>query len=325
MCTAAVFKANDLYFGRTLDYDYSFNHRITVTPRNFPLCYRFNSTDSKHLALIGMAYTAKGYPLYYDGVNEAGLCMAGLNFVGNAKYREVSEKGINIAQFELIPWVLSRCETLVEAQELIKNTNITATAFSPELPAAELHWLIADRTGSSVTLEVTAKGTKLYKNTVGVLTNNPPFNEQMTALSAYMGLSPKQPENRFSNRLDLKPVSRGLGAMGLPGDLTSTSRFVRAAFVKLNSVIPTTEDESVNQFFHILGSVEQVKGSCITDSGGYESTIYTACMNADKGVYYYTTYNNHQITAVDIHKESLDGNRLYSYPLVESEQILFQN
>lgn len=324
MCTAATFKSNDFYFGRTLDNDASFNQRITVTPRNFPLVYRYNQTNSSHLAFMGMAYTVSGYPLYFDGVNESGLCMAGLNFVGNACYSDLSHKKANIAQFELIPWVLSQCRTVEGAKQLIENTNITATDFSAELPTAKLHWLIADR-NEAVTLEAVSEGTRLYSNPVGVLTNNPPFNQQMTMLSYYMLLSPKPPQNRFSDELDLLPVSRGQGAMGLPGDLSSPSRFVRAAFVKMNSVATKTEEESVTQFFHILGSVEQVKGCCITENGEYEATLYTSCINADKGIYYYTTYENRQISAVDMHKESLDGNRLYSYPLIYSEQIVFQN
>lgn len=158
-----------------------------------------------------------------------------------------------------------------------------------------------------------------------MLTNNPPFNEQMFRLNDYMQLSPKQPQNSFSSKLDLKTYSRGMGAIGLPGDLSSQSRFVRAAFVRANSVSGSSETESVSQFFHILGSVDQQRGCCDVGEGRYEITIYTSCCNADKGIYYYTTYNNHQISAVDMHKEDLDGSRLVSYPMITDEQINRQN
>ena len=136
-----------------------------------------------------------------------------------------------------------------------------------------------------------------------------------------MQLSAKSPENHFSDKLNLNTYSRGMGAMGLPGDLSSQSRFVRAAFVRANSRSGESEAESVSQFFHILGSVEQQRGCCELDNGKYEITLYTSCCNADKGIYYYTTYENSQITAVDMHKEDMDGTELVSYPLVKEQQI----
>lgn len=131
--------------------------------------------------------------------------------------------------------------------------------------------------------------------------------------------------NRFSEQLQLQPYSRGMGAMGLPGDLSSASRFVRVAFTKMNSVSGTSESESVSQFFHILGSVAQTRGCCRLENGKYEITIYTSCCNADRGIYYYTTYENHQITAVDMYRENLDGEIPVHYPLVQGEHILLQN
>ena len=140
-----------------------------------------------------------------------------------------------------------------------------------------------------------------------------------------MHLSTKTPENHFSDTLKLHPYSRGMGALGLPGDLSSQSRFVRAAFVKLNSLSGSSETESVSQFFHILGAVDQQRGCCDVGDGKFETTIYTSCCNTDKGIYYYTTYDNHQITAVNMHKEKLDDIFLVRYPLILGEQIYTQN
>ena len=144
-------------------------------------------------------------------------------------------------------------------------------------------------------------------------------------MNNYIHLSPKTPQNLFSDRLSLNTYSRGMGGLGLPGDLSSQSRFVRAAFVKMNSVSEASEAESVSQVFHIIGSVDQQRGCCDVGEGKFEITIYTACCNADKGIYYYTTYNNHQITAIDMHKENLDGVNLIHYPLIQGEQIKMQN
>ena len=135
--------------------------------------------------------------------------------------------------------------------------------------------------------------------------------------------------NSFAENLPLKIYSRGMGAIGLPGDLSSSSRFIRAVFTKENSVCGNSELESVGQFFHILSSVEQQRGLVRlqneTDKTHYEITIYSSCCNADKGIYYYKTYDNSQITAVDMYKENLDGQRLVSYPMLKGQQIKWQN
>lgn len=324
MCTAATYKTKDFYFGRTLDYEFSYGDEVAVMPRNYPLNFRFEGNLSEHYAIIGMAHIVGDFPLFYDAVNEKGLCMAGLNFVGNAYYRDEIKGKDNVAQFEFIPWILSRCATVDEAKRQLSNINITATPFSDKLPVAKLHWIIADKKGA-VTVESVKEGLKIYDNPVGVLTNNPPFDEQMSRLNDYMHLSPRQPENTFSDKLSLKAYSRGMGALGLPGDLSSRSRFVRVAFTKMNSVSGDSESESISQFFHILGSVAQQRGCCEVESGKYEITLYTSCCNADKGIYYYTTYENHQITAVDMHREKLDGTRLARYPLIMGQQIKMQN
>ena len=324
MCTAATYQTRDFYFGRTLDYDRSYCEEITVMPRNFPLTFRDMPTLDSHYAVIGMAHVSDGYPLYFDGVNEKGLAMAGLNFVGYADYREPKQGKENIAHFEFIPWILSQCASVEEAKERIGMLNLTNTPFSEELPPAQLHWLIADR-HETLTVEAVKEGTRLYPNPPGILTNNPPFDEQIFQLNNYMHLSPEPPRNRFSHRLPLQAYSRGMGALGLPGDFSSQSRFVRAAFVKLNSVSDWSEEQSVSQFFHILGTVEQPRGCCRLEEGKYERTIYTSCCNTDRGIYYYTTYDNHQITAVSMHKEKLEECFLVRYPLILREQIREQN
>lgn len=324
MCTAATYKTKDFYFGRTLDYEFSYGDEITVTPRNFPFNYRHTDPVESHYAMIGMAHIADNYPLYYDAVNEKGLGIAGLNFVGNAVYAQPVDDKVNIAQFELIPWILTQCADVDEARELLSKTNLVGTPFSDRLPTAQLHWIIADK-DKAVTVESVTDGLKIYDNPAGVLTNNPPFDIQMQRLNDFAYLSPKQPSIGFSDSLPFELYSRGMGAIGLPGDLSSASRFVRAAFTRANSVSGDSEQESVSQFFHILGSVEQQRGCCEVADGKYEITIYTSCCNASKGIYYYTTYENHQITAVDMNREDLWSNELIRYPLLTEGNILWQN
>ena len=324
MCTAITYKTNDFYFGRTLDCEFSYGEEIIITPRNFPFHFRNAGCLNRHFAMIGTALVADDYPLYYDAVNEKGLGMAGLNFVGNACYKEKVENRDNIAQFEVIPWILAQCSSVDAAIGLLKRINIDNTPFSSDIPPAQLHWILADH-DKAVTVEAVKEGIMIYNNPVGVLTNNPPFNIQLFQLNNFMKLSSKPPKNGFSDKLSLNEYSRGMGAIGLPGDLSSQSRFVRASFVKMNSVSDNSEEGSVGQFFHILSSAEQQKGCCETEGGKYEITIYTSCCNADKGIYYYTKYENHQITAVNMHHENLERCSLIHYPMIMDEQINFLN
>ena len=324
MCTAATYKTKDFYFGRTLDYEFSYGDEITVTPRNYVFNFRHMGELKTHYAMVGMAHIADEYPLYYDAFNEKGLCMAGLNFVGNAVYEEIDDSRENVAQFEFIPWILSKCATVNEARKLLDKMNLVGTQFNEAFAAAQLHWIIADE-NEAITVECVKEGLKIYDNKAGVLTNNPPFPQQMFLLNQYISLSSKQPDNTFSKMLDLQQYSRGMGAIGLPGDLSSTSRFARVAFTKLNSISGDSEEESISQFFHILGSVDQQRGCCEVADGKYEITLYTSCCNTNKGIYYYTSYDNSQISAVDMNRENLDGSNLIKYPLLTKGQIMWQN
>lgn len=324
MCTAVTYKTKDYYFGRNLDLEFSYNETVTVTPRNFPFHFRKVQDLRQHYAMIGVAFVVDNYPLYYDAVNEKGLSMAGLNFPGNADYKPEIKGRDNVAPFEFIPWILGQCATISEVRDKLERINLVQLDFSQSLPLAQLHWLISDKE-ESITVEAAAEGVKIYDNPVGVLTNNPTFDMQMFNLNNYMQLSTEPPANCFSKKLNLEPYSRGMGAMGLPGDLSSASRFVKAAFTKMNSVSGDSESESISQFFHILSSVAMPAGCIHAGDGKYQVTIYSSCCNTDKGIYYYTTYENSQITGVDMHKENLEGSRLVSYPLLYGQQIRMQN
>lgn len=323
MCTAVTYRTMDHYFGRNLDLEYSYHETVTVTPRNYPFDLRLAGRMQKHFAMIGMAYVAAGYPLYYDATNEKGLSMAGLSFPDNAFYAEPSAGTDNICPFEFIPWILGQCADVGEARALLDRTNLVNVDFSPELPLSPLHWMISDR-NASIVVEAVREGIRVYDNPVGVLTNSPTFDYHMINLTNYRHLTPSEPENRLSDKLELKPYSGAMGALGLPGDLSSASRFVRAAYTKLNSVSDEDERSSVGQFFHILDSVSMVRGSVLVD-GKYDITVYSSCCNTDRGIYYYKTYDNSRITGVDMYRENLDGTELISYELIREQQIEIQN
>ena len=324
MCTAVSFHPGAHYFGRTLDLEHAYDESITVTPRRFPLPFRHLPTLLTHHAFIGTAFVQEGYPLYYDAMNEQGLCMAGLRFPIHCAYGAVAAGRENLASFELIPYILGRCRDIPEAKALLQTLHITDTAFSAALPPSPLHWLIADA-HSAITAEQTAEGLHVYDDPVGVLTNEPPFPMQMLRLSEFMQLSPNAPENRLAPAAALQPYSRGMGAMGLPGDSSSPSRFVRAVFCKSHSFCSEEEADCVSQFFHILQSVAQLRGCVALEDGKLERTIYSSCCSAEQGIYYYTTYENSAVTAVDMKAENLDGEVLISYPMLRKWQFFCQN
>lgn len=324
MCTAISFKTKDHYFGRNLDLEFSYGGEVTVMPRNYEFPYRRVKTPQRQYAIIGMAKIVAGVPLFFDGTNEEGLSMAALNFPGNAVYYPEEAEKENVTPFELIPWILGQCATVREAKNVLGRINLVAIPFSTEYPLSPLHWMISDR-DESIVVESLKEGLQIYDNPVGVLTNNPPFPMQLFGLNDYMGLSAEPAENCFAPKLPLYAYSRGMGGAGLPGDLSSKSRFVRGVFTKYNSVCGESESESLSQFFHILGAVEQQRGCVRPETGGYEITVYSSCCNTDKGIYYYTTYENRQITGVDLHQEDLDGRCVIGYPRVKGQQIRMQN
>lgn len=323
MCTAVTYQTKDHYFGRNLDYEYDFGEVVTITPRNYPLHFRHLKPMAQHYAMIGMAVVRSEYPLYFDATNEYGLSMAGLSFPHSAKYQPPAPEKDNLASFELIPWLLGSYQSVAEALVKLKNINITDSAFTREFSPTALHWMIADRMDCAV-IEQTEDGLHIYDNPFGILTNDPPFPYHRINLCNFLNVTAQEAQNRFAPDLPLQSYSRGMGGVGLPGDLSSASRFVRAAFTKLNSVSKDSESAAVSQVFHILESVAQLQG-CVKVGHLYEKTIYSSCCNTTKGIYYYTTYENSQITAVRLHGADLDGCKLQTYPLTQTQQIRFVN
>lgn len=314
MCTAVNFTSNDNYFGRNLDLERSYGESVVITPRHFPFPMRTLPTLESHYAMIGMATVINNLPLYYEATNEKGLSMAGLNFPTNAHYHACKEGKDNVTPFEFIPYILGKCKDISEAGKLLKSINLVNINFSEDLPLSPLHWIISDRHGS-LTVESVKDGLMVYDNPYGVLTNNPPFPWHMINVNNYMSLSEAYPEGKLSDKHSFDAYSLGMGALGLPGDYSSASRFIRAVFVKEKSPCLEGENESVSHFFHMLYSVAMPKGCVLTRDGECEYTRYSSCCNTDKGIYYYTTYDNMNITAVDMHSVEIDGREIYAFSI----------
>ncbi len=286
MCTSLTLPTSDgrRLFGRTLDWNVHFGERVVMTPAHGTLERRNRPPLYLRYDLLGMAAVEDGYPLYAEAMNRAGLCMAGLRFADNAHYPESPTEGKHpIAPWELIPYLLGRCETVEEAREALYGISLVKIPFSELIPAAPLHWHIADANAShgELVVESTADGLQIYENPVGVLTNDPTFSEQLEHLSV----------------------------SGIPGDYTSASRFVRAAALRHSvgewmakrcgeTAEQDVEVSPARQFFRILGAVSPMAGAVLTPQGGVHRTLYTCCMDGVAGVYHYFTEEDTAVRTV---------------------------
>jgi len=314
MCTALSYNTENHYFGRNLDLERGYGEAVVITPRNFALRFRHTALKKSHFSLIGTAAVVNDYPLYFEATNEAGVSMAGLNFPQTAVYCDYLDNKINIASFELIPYILGDAKSVDEAKDMLSGINVVNTSFSEDLPVSPLHWIISD-SEKSIVLECTEYGMTVYSNPFGVLTNNPKFEYHLTNINNYMGLFEGAAENKLSPQNEFDNYSLGLGALGLPGDFSSASRFVKAVFLKQKSVCDGSNKESVNQFFHILAAVAMPKGCVMTPGGEYEYTRYSCCINTDTKVFYYKTYDNSTIRKVDMLSVNLDSDNLHIYKM----------
>lgn len=309
MCTAIFQKTSTgSFFGRNLDVEKEYGEKVYITPRNFGFCFKNKTVLKNNYAMIGMGIISEGYPLYFDATNEYGLSAAGLNFPRFAHYNNKIEGKINIASFEIIPYFLAQYKTVAEVISASENMSIWNIPFSPALLPTPLHWMIADKE-RCVCLEQTKNGLKIFENQCGVLTNSPSFDIQLFDLNNYLSLSSDTPENSFAEKLNLEPYSRGMGALGLPGDFSSRSRFVRACFIKMNMHFGEMYKENVNNFFHLLNSVYQYKG-CVKVGKDYEYTAYSSCCDMDNGIYRYTTYDNRTEREVFLHRQNLNCDKI---------------
>ena len=278
MCTAI---SDGNIFGRTLDLEYTLGEEIIETDVGFEFKLRHEDRVRCEYKIRGCGIKRDGYPLYYDAANKAGLAIAALNFPCSAKYGTDKSKGHTLASFEVIPAVLAKCTNLKSAIEYLTDVGISDEAFSDNLPASKLHWMIADKDGAAV-LESTKSGIHIYENPFRILTNEPEFPYHRANAAFYMHLSPTPPRNTLCPNIPLPYISHSLGAQGLPGDNSSPSRFIRALF-NLKSTIPETEpNEKINRFFHIAATVSQPNGTSYTPDGKPIKTVYTVCYDLDR-------------------------------------------
>lgn len=307
MCTAMYFPVGGGFLGRNLDLEHGYGEQVTVTPVGY--------LDNRY-AMVGMAVNHNGYPLYFDGVNQAGLAMAGLRFPHSARYAPDTTDTVTVAPYELIPTLLGRCHSVDQAVSLLRGLRLCHRSPSPEYPVAPLHWILTDG-ARCVVIESTESGLHILDNPAGVLTNEPPLPSQLKLLSNYAHLSPADPQNGWQI-----PLSRGVGSVGLPGNFSSPGRFVRGAFALAHA---TATDQPVGQVFHLLDTTAVPEGCVRLPDGRQVTTRYASCMDLRQGTYYYRTYGCHRIHAVALGRQSLATDALTTFPLPEREDVKWEN
>lgn len=317
MCTAITLKTtdNECFFGRTMDFSYSLGPQLYLMPRDMK---KPGSEDSRlfdtQYSSIGIGQEVSSRVLFADGVNEMGLSAAALYFPGYAHFIDPADPVSDpskkrIAAVELINVLLGSCQSVDQCAELLKSIVITGVKDPITNTVAPLHWITADKSGRCMVIEQTKSGLHLWNNPVGVLTNSPGFDWQMTNLRNYGGLSQTPPENPAWDGLKLPPFGQGAGGLGLPGDFTPPSRFVRTVFQKYHIHQPESGEEAVLSGFHILENVSIPKGVVVTDRGTDDYTQYTAMQNTNTGTYFIKTYNNSGIVTASLPTGGFSGPR----------------
>ena len=296
MCTAFTLRRRDgtQLFGRTLDWHESFGERILRTPAGLALgtgrgeLHPFPATLPRvtRYAMLGMG-AERGFPLYADGFNERGLCMAGLRFAKGAHYWPPNAKKpdgvMDLAPWEVIPCVLGLCADVGEAQALLSRVRVVDISYrSPSgerIPTSPLHWMIADRE-TSLVVESTVRGLEMYGAPLGVMTNDPPYAEQRAAYERFLQ-----------------------GGEVVPEGYTSTARFIRAAHLKKEAEdrLMGGSEDAVSCFFSVAGAVSPPEGATPAITGkGWQTTRYTCCMDGVRGRYFYTTAEHPQVREISL-------------------------
>ena len=313
MCTAISERRVRHIFGRTLDLEYSLGEEVVIIPRRFVFNFLHQQKSSDHYAIIGSAHVECGIPLYYDAVNEKGLAAAALSFPKFCEFSKKKRDAHNVASFELIPWVLSRAESVEEVRRLLYNTSVTDESVTERLPATPLHWIFADKS-SSLTVESTRAGLKIHDNPWGVLANSPDFECQLVNLERYEHII-------NAKRSDTPLHSRGLCGFGIPGDFSSGSRFVRACYVKSKTALPKAKADAVSRLFHIFDSISQPQGVTVSENGAPVKTVYTSAIDTESLEYFFTTYENRRIRCVKLDTSAALGEKLLAFPMHSEEDI----
>lgn len=327
-CTGITLKTADdnTVVARTIEWNGNdLNSRLVVVPRN----YRQNAISPSG-EKDGMAMTAKyGYvgmavemeEFVVEGINEAGLSAGLFYFPKYGKYEQYDpkHKSTSIGDLQLVPWILGNFKNIDEMKAATAKIHIVTI----DSRASTAHWRITDNSGRQVVLEIIDGKPTFHENTLGVLTNAPDFKWHITNLNNYINLFPGTVKTRFLGNAELHSTGAGSGLLGLPGDYTPPSRFVRAAYFQATAPRQATAEKTVTQCFHILNNFDIPIGTenehDVTPPDIPSATQWTAATDISGRKIYYRTMYNSTIRCIDLNKIDFTKTKYRSEPLDKSK------
>lgn len=324
-CTGITLTSGDgaKVLARTIEWGGSnLNSQYVVVPRGY--------TEQSLVpgGADGMTFTARyGYvgfaveqkQFVAEGLNEAGLSAGLFYFPGYGQYEayDAAEKQRSIADLQLVPWLLATCSTVDEVQQAVAGVHI----INIDPRSSTVHWRFADRSGRQVVLEVVGGQPRFYENKLGVLTNSPGFEWHMTNLNNYVNLVAGGAAAQQWDGATLAPFGAGSGMLGLPGDVTPPSRFVRAAFYQMSAPQQPTAEATVRQCFQILNNFDIPVGVEFADrkvpADIPSATQWTSATDPTHGRIYYRTMYDSRIRCLDLAAIDFGKVRYTARPLDE--------
>lgn len=303
--------ADDKHFiGRTYDeYGDISTNKVVIIPKNYEILLTFQTNESNRkqivdYAIVGMNVSMLGTPLLTEGMNENGL-MGTLLFFPHFAQFDTKKAVYNVNAGLLLPFVLGKSKNIEEAVQLMNDINvINELNTGLDLPC---HYMFSDRSGESVVVEPLENGLKIYRSELGVLTNAPTYEWHKINLCNYLGTSnlARKPQKVVDDTI--RELGEGSGYLGLPGDYTPVSRFVRLAFSKNFMPTPVDEMDAVNKMFNVFECVDVPEGAIYTPpeerTPYHEKTLCTSVMCAESLKYYFSTSTNCRVCCVDLSKE----------------------
>lgn len=319
-CTGIKLSAKDgsIVHGRTLEFGIKIDSSIVVVPRDF----EFTGTTSKG---PGLKYKAKygtvgviafDNPALMDGLNEKGLAVGTFYFPGFAGYTPLTAENQSVAlsPVEFPNWILTQFATIDEVKENLSKVIIAPTIVQQWGPApAPFHYIVFDKDGKSLVIEPRDGKLLTYDNPLGTFTNSPNFDWHMTNLRNYINLTTLNAKPLKVDGLTFNSFGQGSGMVGLPGDFTPPSRFVRAAIFSITATPSADADEGVAQAFHILNQFDIPIGAAQTKEGNVVYSDYTqvTCVRDPQSLkYYFKTYDDQNIKVVDLNSFDLNAKSL---------------
>lgn len=306
MCTGIKLTAQDnaVIYGRTLEFGQDLQSQIITIPRNYPL----QGWQSRYAAV---GANACDMPCILDGINEQGLAGGLFYFPGFAEFQEVTNpKALAIAPWDLMTWILTTCASVDQVKQTLPTICVTKTVFKPWGIIPPVHAIVHDKHGKSLVIEYRAGKLFMYDNPLGIFTNSPDFEWHLTNLRNYINVSTYNANTLKLGPLSLAPLGQGSGMVGLPGDFTPPSRFVRAAIFSQNIMGTATAEDARRAAFHILDLFNIPKGIVREKQDTPMHTDYTqwtSVCDLRNNRYYYHTYANRTPIMIDLMQENGDA------------------